>query len=257
MRFILCCSIVVLVASILLLSSCGQNSSTSDDASLLRQAREQIDDGNFDGALVFLAQVHTVTDDVIVLRATAHAGNAGFRLLALFDSFSSRPSQAEPVGILFILTQIFDGKAIASSRYAVADIESYQSLPDRSAELNLRFALVEIYKAAQILLNDANTATQGNGLSPSWQPCLEPQLPLLDIREIIVSLNKAVRAINQIRQSFTSENLSVVYNTITKMQLAVGINPNEVDDDQLSAADAAKLRTYLNQQITKRTAACQ
>lgn len=247
------CFLVILIA--IISTSCGDGKTHA--LSLIGQAKEAIDQGNYDQALSLLNQISPNTEEVVLLKVSAYGGKAGFRLLSVLDQFSTTKALSDPLNALFSIARIYTPQEINSSRSGIGEIEQFApQIMSRSAGLNARFALLEIYKASQILLNDADITHSGSGISTSWQPCSDQQLPILDAREVIVSLNKAMIAINRIRQLIQNDDLTAVYNVITKIQIEVGVNPQNVDDDQLSDSDANKLRTYLNQSLLHRSGVC-
>ncbi len=117
------------------------------------EARQLINDGDYDGALVKIALIQepfASNRQVISLKASAHAGKCGFQFLSFVEAFKDLGSSNL---FEFLLANFSSGSATRIDSCVTAEdlIESIGTLSQRTVDENLMLALISFAKIGNIL----------------------------------------------------------------------------------------------------------
>lgn len=204
------------------------------------QAQEAINQENYSEAISILSSLDEKDYQVSKLKAIAHAGRAGIKTLSIVDLIENNKNE-NPGVLIALLAEKYGETNLNDSKMAIDIISRFsESLESRTKELNFLYAIVQLYKASQIILKKADLAQSGK-ISQAWDPCLEAYLLSIDIEEIIVSINKAVKALY-----FSNNDL---YQKALKIQEDLILNAQALEAQLLSNEDVNHLRNYLNQYV--------
>jgi hypothetical protein len=236
------------------LIGCGSILSDND---LILRARDEIDHEMFHEALNDLSLIRNQrTSDVVFLKVSANAGLAGFRALQAYDTISSNENISPTFLLFFILSKQYQNDHISYSRRAITEVESFDSrIESRSRIINTIFVFIEIYKISQILLQNSDTEHLGS-FSKSWDPCNDKMFPISSLREIIVSLNKATLALNQIAVGLNDPELKIIFNLIKETQKNIKYDTGVLDEYAVQTNDLKNFRSFINKEILKNTNTC-
>ena len=225
----------------LILTSCAPTLDQKDGTKeKLVQAQEAINQENYSEAISILESLDPSNYQVSKLKAISFAGRAGIKTLSIVDLIENNKNQ-KPGVLISLLAEKYAETNVNDSKMAIEIISKYsESLETRSKELNFLYAIVQLYKASQIILKKTELAQTGK-ISPTWDPCLEAYLLSIDIEEIIISVNKAVKAL-----SFSNQD---IYLKAIKIQEDLIINAQAFEAQLVANEDVIHLRNFLNQYV--------
>lgn len=204
----------------------------------LEAAQSAINEQRFNDAIDILDDMpkdYAVVD----LISTAYAGRAGFSALSVYDSLEK--NKENPQQALYEVAKKYDKLNILDSQKALEYIHTLNQNPDkRPIEMNLKYSTIQIYKISQILQKNIKHFEDGENVEAiAWNPCLEANFLSLDLREIIISINRAVLSIKNIQQN--------IYSEVRKIQEQYNIDPTLFEDEVVKATDITRLRVKVGE----------
>jgi len=217
--------IIVLILSFLFF---GCNHVTGVNNAQLEQASADINNQNYNQAILILNSLDQSNPQVKSLLAAAYAGRAGFNGLKLADLIIT--NSQTPMNILYSLNTQYSASNITDIETALAFVPNDGQLNDR-----IQYASIEIYKISQLILKNYNTDFN------TWNPCVDAGFLADDIINIIISINISAEKVKDVQQSF--------YDYITKLESQLNINPTIVTSNQITDQDITNFRNALIQQI--------
>lgn len=246
--------VIIFLFASLLFTGCGSSLSDQD---LILQARELIDHEQFSSALIDLDHVKDKkTEEVILLRVSALSGLAGFRLFQLYDTIAYNRNVSPKFLIFFNLSRQYSSTDVSYSRSSIKTIEEFDSnITTRSKGLNTLFALMEVYKVSQILLKNSDLDRLGV-LSNKWNPCNDANFPVLEIKEVIVSLNKVRMALRQITNDLRDADVELLFSSIDEAQKLSGYPFSILDEGNVQSSDVLNFRNFINKYILGNSNTC-
>lgn len=226
-----------------------QGCGSTPDSDLIIKAKLAMDRNDFISALNLLSSVKKSTDEVIELKAEAHAGLSGFRFFSVVDNLLSSKSIA-PIELIFNLSDTGDSQKRSQINSALTILESSKSKNLWTGTIHLKYSFFEFYKASVILKEYIKT----DGIS-GWNPCSEEELPSQALSEVIVSINKGIDSINA---SIQKERLTKV-NEFASDVSQIGVQSNgeyKILTSQITAQEIKDFRSLINSNVVTRGAFC-
>lgn len=216
-----------ILMSVLILGGCGKSDQDTENY-LLEKAQHQINIMDFSGALHTLSVLDQKNTKVITLTASALAGRAGFNTLALADLITT--NQATPISLLTTLNAHYGPQDLADIYRATQLLNSQNDFPSR-----LQYASLQVYKVSQIVLK--NYIKQDD-----LKVCSEDSVVAAnELIDIIISLNLSIIKVQEI--------VTNIYDYIQKLQEDLGINPNKLNQVQVTDEEVTALRETLSAHI--------
>lgn len=219
---------MLLFIGALFLSGCSK-SDQDNETYLLEKAQHQINTFNFSGALNTLSKLNQEKPYVITLTASALAGRAGFNTLALVDLLTTY-SEKSSVDLLLSLNSNYSSQDLADIYRATELLYSQNDLQSR-----IQYASLQVYKVSQLILK--NYINQDKIKLCSKESILAANEAI----DIIISLNLSIVKLKEV--------VSNIYNYTQQLQRDLGINPEKLNQVQITDDDVVSLRTILAQQI--------
>jgi hypothetical protein len=218
---------LIILLGVLVLGGCGK-SAQDQETYYLEKAQHQINIFDYTGALSTLSLLDQNKPQVITLTASALAGRAGFNTLALADMITTH--QNNPLSLLTTLNADYGPQALADIYRATQLLNSQNDFPSR-----LQYASLQVYKVSQIVLK--NYLNQDH-----MQICSSDSVVAAnDLIDIIISLNLSLVKVQEI--------VTNIYDYVQRLEVELGINPNQLDKVQITEADITSLRNTLTEQI--------
>lgn len=223
--------------------SCSQNK----DQSLTKKiesAQQALNSSDFDKAIAILESFSNedkVKIQVVDLLSSAYAGRAGFssfKVYDLLDKHSNNPERA----LFELASNHFKTSDIEDSQKALSYIYSLSKSPDlRPSNLNLKYSTIQVYKISQILIKNINRFE--NTLLTDWNPCSEINLLSLDIRDILISTNRAVISVKNLQEN--------IYNQLISIQNKYNIDPQIFEEEVVEKTDINRVRVSIGESYSE------
>lgn len=222
-----------IVLIILLVMGCSKNKN-QEITTQLETAQSYINEEKYTEAINILESLPQDNVKVVDLISTAYAGRAGFSSLEIYDIINK--NKENPQFSLYEIAKKFDSLNILDSQKAIDSINKLGINPDlRPVELNLKYSIIQIYKISQILSKNINKFKSLDISSQTvWNPCNEIGFLSLDIRDIIISINRAVLSIKNIQKD--------LYEEVKKIQIKYEIDDKILEDEVVKLTDINRLR---------------
>lgn len=234
---------IVLPGIMLIFLGCGNLPGENEYEQKITQAQEALDQEKFSEAISILNSLEEKDPKVGMLKSMAYAGRAGLRSLEVVDIIE-RNNRSNPGVIISFLAKKYGSTDINDSREAIEVIRRMNAqVESRSNQMNLLYAIIQIYKASQIILQKADLAEQGR-ISEIWDPCLEAYLLSIDIQEIVASVNRALQAL-----AFANQDL---YSKAVKIQEDLKINAQRLEAELVTLSEVHDFRVYAKQYLVPR-----
>ena len=225
---------LILLIAMLILVSCSKTSKQEQDY-LFEEVEVSLNEKNYDHAIFLLLKMPK-SEKVKELLSSAFAGRAGFNAAQLYDMIETNQ---DPIRILYLLANKFSNQNISDSQLALAEI--YSAIPKDAAgnSSDLKYASIQVYKISQILVKNfmRHSGSYANDL---WTPCDEAELLGMDLREIIISVNRAILATKNIE--------SAVYEYLLALQKELKIQPDLFEPDTIKNTDLSHIRLAIDKE---------
>jgi ATP-dependent Lon protease len=229
----------LIFVSTIVFMSCAK-STDQQETTQLEAAMFAINNQQYDQAITILSAL-PISDTTKDLLSTAYAGRAGFNAAKIADLIATEP---DSIRVLYSLTTKYSIQNILDSQSAINQI--YSSLPvDQGKEsINVKYASIQVYKISQILVkNYIKFGDQSNSQVEQWSPCSDAELLGSDLREIIISVNRAVVATKNIETK--------IYDYLISLQKELNINPDLFEDTVVKNTDIANARDAISKEFYK------
>lgn len=204
----------------------------------IESAQVAINEQRFSDAIDILKNMDQTDTQIIDLTSTSYAGRAGFNSLAIADIIEN--TKGDPIQALYQIGKKFGSSNINDSEIAIKFISNISDNPDnRPSPLNVKFSAIQLYKISQIVLKNINHFGTEDGIQHvlNWDPCVEANLTAEDLREIIISVNRAIISVKNVQSN--------VYDSLVKIQNQLKIDPSLFEAEIVKATDLTNLRIQL------------